>query len=49
MPMENKELIGATQINLSKNTPMDTAHLLQNSLSNIISMIIKGAKNARRY
>jgi len=27
----------------------DTAQLLQNSLGDIISMIIKGTKNARRY
>ena len=67
MPLENKELIDATQITLSKNTPLDiansevyhlipnitlsnnTTNLFQNSLGDIISMIIKGAKNAKRY
>lgn len=67
MPLENKELVDATQITLSKNTPLDIANneichltpnialskdadnLLQNSLGDIIFMIIKGAKNAKRY
>jgi len=67
MPLENKELVDATQITLSKNAPLDIANnenfhltsnialskdadnLLQNSLGDIIFMIIKGAKNAKRY
>ena len=67
MPLENKELVDATQITLSKNTSLDIANnetyhlsfnialvkdpnnLLQNSLGDIMFMIIKGTKNAKRY